>query len=131
MTSTAGAMRALRTTALQILAAIALTSCVNDRPVEKPVRALPATAEQCTKQGGEWSTGPWGETFCAFLYSDGGKACSGKSDCKGRCLIDAAGWRSRPEGTRVTGQCAAASVSFGCNAEVEGGKVATSYLCVD
>jgi hypothetical protein len=125
-------MRALRTLALQSLAAVALTSCANDRPVEKPVRTEPATAEECARQGGKWSTGPWGETFCAFLYSDGGKACSGKSDCKGRCLIEAgADLRSRPPGTRVTGQCAPSSVSFGCNAEVEGGKVATSYLCVD
>ncbi len=123
-------MRALRPLALRILAAIALTSCVNDRPVEKPARTEPA--KECARQGGKWSTGPWGETFCAFLYSDGGKACSGKSDCKGRCLIGAGpDWRSIAPGTRVTGQCAAANVSFGCNAEVEGGKVATGYLCVD
>ncbi|MDP2008651.1 MAG: hypothetical protein Q8K11_00590 [Phenylobacterium sp.] len=86
----------------------------------------------CIQGGGYESRGPFGYPICQHRYADGGKTCSSRSDCAGRCLADAPeDWRSRSLGTLAAGRCEAESSTFGCYALVEDGKLATPYTCYD
>jgi hypothetical protein len=99
-------------------------------------RPDPSTAEVrgCIAQGGYQSRGPFGEQFCQFRYSDGGKNCTGKADCQGECLSfapDDMPLGTIPAGTLVAGHCAAERSVFGCYGLVEHGKLVDGYGCFD
>ena len=83
--------------------------------------------EACAAAGGEArQEGMLGMYRCVKPYADAGKACRSKSDCEGKCLAtdDAA-----PDAD-ITGACQADDSPFGCNAEVEDGKI-TEAICID
>ena len=65
---------------------------------------------------------------CVIGYRDAGRACSGDTDCEGKCLLKDDP-PTDPNG-HVTGQCQANSDPCGCRSEVNGGKVTTT-ICVD
>lgn len=85
----------------------------------------------CLARGGYESTAPFGAPFCQQKYADGGKVCSGKSDCQGQCI--AYEDNSGPElkfGQTIIGYCEAEHSTFGCYANVEGGR-SQGVVCVD
>lgn len=89
-------------------------------------------ANSCRASGGFESSAPFGMPICQYRYSDGGKSCSGKLDCSGRCLSDApANAQEIAVGTPTPGHCEAMKQTFGCFARVEGGKLAEPYYCED
>jgi hypothetical protein len=86
----------------------------------------------CSAQGGYESSSAFGLSICLVPYADAGRACSDKSGCTGRCLIDLgdeANKGLRP-GDKGTGFCEAESYTPGCYAEVAQGKI-TTETCVD
>ena len=113
-----------------LVALVSGTSCT-----APPHARLNATqAGQCRIRGGFESRGGFGEPFCQFRYTDGGKTCSGKADCQGECVSDMpsdARLGTIPAGTAAAGHCAAEQSLFGCYALVEGGKLVTGYECAD
>lgn len=115
---------------MAVVAGIAVGSCVH--PPRKMSRS---DAKACTAQGGYESRSPFGFPFCQFRYSDGGKQCSGKSDCEGRCLHSVDGGPKDPvpkPGDPAKGLCEAEKSSFGCYAVVEDGKIAgEGAICWD
>lgn len=78
----------------------------------------------CADRGGMPAKGAFGEDYCRIVYPDGGKTCSGKSDCTGLCTR-----RSEPPGPRG-GQCQSENVQFGCFSVIEAGQVA-EVVCRD
>jgi hypothetical protein len=79
--------------------------------------------KSCIAKGGYASRGGFGEPFCQFHYADGGKACSGKTDCEGDCIYQLG--NGNPEvkpGTPVKGECASERSMFGCYGLVENGR---------
>lgn len=116
-------------TALLMLAILGIGSC------SRPLKRLNASeSRSCVLQGGYESRGPFGYPFCQFRYSDGGKICSGKSDCRGQCILEIAGPPGfDPEpGAPALGVCEAERSTFGCYAKVEDGKVSPEGgVCVD
>lgn len=115
--------------ALLSIVAIAVGSCSSP-----PKRLNTSERRSCIAQGGYESRGPFGSPFCQFRYPDGGKVCSGKSDCEGKCLLSVdgpPGSDPRPE-EPARGLCEAERSTFGCYAVVEGGKVSPEgAICVD
>jgi hypothetical protein len=65
--------------------------------------------------------------MCVIPYSDAGKRCTDKSQCKGRCLTDTG---PRPGKKKVEGRCEANNDPCGCFQTVEKGRLG-SALCVD
>ena len=114
-----------------ILAAFTtLNSCAG------PAKRLPAAElHQCVASGGFESRSPFGLPFCQFRYGDGGKICSDKTDCQGRCLVDIEGGPSDPvpkPGSPAQGRCEAVKSTFGCFAKVEAGKIdSEGAICED
>ena len=97
-----------------------------------PKRLATAEARTCRAQGGYESRSPFGSPFCQFSYIDGGKTCSAKADCQGRCQIDLDGRPTQPKpGDAVAGKCQAERSTFGCYASVEEGKLVGDGTCVD
>jgi hypothetical protein len=90
-------------------------------------------AQECRRSGGYESRAPFGGPFCQADYPDGGKTCSGKTDCLGRCLSNPPEGNifAVPIGTPAVGHCEAQKETFGCHANVEGGKLAETYWCSD
>ncbi len=88
--------------------------------------------QSCAKAGGTiQARGKLRTPICVHPYSDAGRSCSGKSDCKGRCIAERTSEGEIPvAGTAVLGRCQADDKLFGCYAEVEGGK-ARGGICVD
>jgi hypothetical protein len=116
-------------TVLLCAAAIFAASC------STPAKRMVASERHaCIAKGGYESRGPFGHPFCQFSYADGGKACSGKSDCEGKCLLSAdgpPGINPKP-GNRAQGLCEAERATFGCYAEIDNGKVsAQGAICWD
>lgn len=112
---------------LLIVSVVCLGSCSTP-----PKRLTSAEAKICRAQGGYESRAPFGSPFCQFRYSDAGKACSGKTDCQGRCLYYFDGQSKEAKvGNSVAGACEAERSTFGCYGTVEGGKLATDEGCTD
>ncbi|WP_443750544.1 hypothetical protein [Asticcacaulis solisilvae] len=112
---------------LIVLAAVLFGCSQTPRPVAA------SSAETCRAQGGHESRSPFGAPLCQIPYSDGGKACTGKIDCQGRCLIDLDGQtvKTLKPGDAVTGKCEAEHATFGCYAIVEDGKMSGPGVCID
>jgi hypothetical protein len=87
-------------------------------------KGWPRTEQDCTRTGGTWTRGPFGETICQRRSSDAGKRCQSAADCEGACL----GERSGDSRTQ-TGACSADLVIYGCNLEVE--RTSSSTTCRD
>ena len=86
----------------------------------------------CVGRGGRESRAPFGSPICQIPFQDAHKACSGKADCRGRCLSDApVHAETIPVGAPTAGSCEAESSTFGCFAKVEGGKLAEAYYCAE
>jgi hypothetical protein len=66
---------------------------------------------------------------CIVAFPDAGKPCTGKRDCKGRCLYD--GRSFQPSGAKVTGRCEADNDPCGCFTDIDGGVVTKGTYCVD
>jgi hypothetical protein len=85
----------------------------------------------CAARGGVVDTvGRMQREVCRVPYADAGKACSDKSDCTARCILDREEGDTEPAGGSVTGKCQQYETQFGCFSEVDGGKV-VSTICVD
>lgn len=85
--------------------------------------------KRCLRGGGKWHPVGRARSYACVHYSeDGGKACSGPSECKlRRCVV-----LSRPDDVNVpvVGECAKTDSNFGCSWTVVGGYV-TEGGCVD
>jgi len=115
-------------TALAIM--MVLVSC--SIPTTTSKRLPSAALRQCLADEGRESRTPFGTPICQISFKDGGKRCSGKSDCMGRCLSNAPeNWQVVPIGTSVAGFCESEKSTFGCHANVQGGVLAESYFCED
>ena len=86
--------------------------------------------KECIARGGYESTSGSGYPLCQFDYSDGGKPCSDKSACKGRCLNQLDGLPNPipkaqipKAGDAATGYCEMRKSTFGCYAVIEHGKI--------
>lgn len=128
-------IKASRSTPLALLGlacALALGGCQSDLKMSEVRGTVPSRdLQMCASQGGRIeSRGKLGRPVCVHPYSDAGKACSGKSDCKGRCLANEGPGGLPKLGDATGGHCQADDRLFGCYAEVEGGK-AKSAICVD
>jgi hypothetical protein len=106
-----------------LIAAALSGSCATHRSP----RLSDSEAAACKAKGGYESKGGFGEPFCQFRYSDGGKVCTGKADCQGSCLTD----DQAPAGTPVVGHCTAEQSVFGCYGDVEAGKAVDDFGCAD
>lgn len=65
---------------------------------------------------------------CVVRYADAGKACTDKSQCQGRCLVESA--LAQVPGAPAQGRCEEDDDPCGCRIEVKNGKVAGG-VCVD
>jgi hypothetical protein len=115
---------ALWAVSLCLLAPI-LGSCTHSR---KQLSA--SERKECFARGGYESRSGFGYPLCQFDYSDGGKFCSDKADCQGRCLNHLDGLPNPiPEdqmpkaGDTATGFCEMKKSTFGCYAVIEKGKI--------
>ncbi len=108
-------------TAAALLAVVVIGSCTT------PSKHLDALERRtCIAKGGYESRSAFGFPICQFRYADGGKACTGKADCQGRCLlnVDGAPQTQLPKpGQAANGVCDATQYNPGCFATIEGGKV--------
>ena len=85
----------------------------------------------CAARGGVVDTvGRMQRQVCRVPYADAGKACSNKSDCTARCILDREEGDSEPANGPVTGKCQQYQTQFGCFTEVDGGQ-AKATICVD
>ncbi len=88
---------------------------------------------ECRAKGGTvGGVGMFGTPACIIPYSDAGKVCRDKSDCRGQCIVDLDGppGNGPKAGDPATGQCQKNDQQFGCFAIVVDGR-ATQALCVD
>jgi hypothetical protein len=86
-----------------------------------------AAEKTCLAKSGSYQIGGLlGRFYCTIPFSDGGKPCTDKADCQGRCLA-VPGQRM---GEKGVGKCAPNDSVFGCNAPVDKGIVGP-VLCVD
>jgi hypothetical protein len=111
---------------------LALGGCKSDLKMSEVRGTVPSRDLQlCASSSGRIeSRGKAGIPTCVHSYSDAGKACSGKSDCKGRCLANEGPGGLPRLGNATGGHCQADDKLFGCYAEVQGGK-AKAAICVD
>lgn len=92
-----------------------------------PTAQQPADEASCKAAGGNWKPVCRRQVpRCVTTFPDGQKACSGKADCMGACLVH----MSAKPGEKVEGLCAADDDPCGCKQTVEGGK-AGQTICVD
>ena len=112
--------------------ALFLGGCQSDLKMSATPGTVPSRdLQMCASSGGRIeSRGKAGIPTCVHPYSDAGKTCSGKSDCKGRCLANEGPGGLPTLGSATGGHCQADNKLFGCYAEVEGGK-AKAAICVD
>lgn len=109
--------------------AMAVSSCA---PHEPPILKLAASEVlSCRASGGYESRTPFGQPFCQQRFADGGKSCSTKSDCTGRCLSDDDRLLSASVGTPSKGHCEAERQSFGCFVVIDEEKIARPYTCYE
>jgi hypothetical protein len=71
--------------------------------------------------------GMFGLPACVRPLPDGGKACTDKADCEGRCLNAGT---PLPTGTAASGTCQREEPLGGCWQEVTGGR-ATQAWCAE
>jgi hypothetical protein len=100
-----------------------------------PPQPHPPTAKQCAARGQVLDyLGMFGNRTCVTKYADSGKACRGKSDCLGLCVVrlgtDETNGRDFGVGVETNGKCAPQDVLDGCYSTVEAGRV-TESACVD
>ncbi|MDE2265793.1 MAG: hypothetical protein KGL29_07835 [Alphaproteobacteria bacterium] len=98
-------------------------------PIPPPPYALSEQArKQCAAQNGDY--GYWGlswQPMCNIRFDDGGKTCTDKSDCEGRCLLVG----DMPRHNRnVSGQCEPHHISYGCSVPIAHG-VAGKAECLE
>ncbi len=123
-------MIASRFALMGLVVALGLGGCSPD--VSMTNRGPSRELQSCANAGGTLQArGKLRTPVCVHPYSDGGRRCTGKADCKGRCIAEPRSEGGLPEaGTAVLGRCQADDKLFGCYAEVEGGK-AKGGICVD
>lgn len=111
---------------------LALCGCQSDLKMNAVRGTVPSRdLQMCASQGGRIeSRGKLQRPVCVHPYSDAGKVCSGKADCKGRCLANEGPGGLPKLGDATGGHCQPDDRLFGCYAEVEGGK-AKAAICVD
>lgn len=73
------------------------------------------------------SIGMFGAPACVQPLPDGGKACTDRTDCEGRCLNEGS---LLPPGTVTNGICQRLEPLDGCWQEVDSG-LATQGWCAD
>jgi hypothetical protein len=111
--------------------ALFLSGCQSDLKMSDTNAGPSLDLQLCAAQGGSvQSRGKLGRPVCVHPYSDAGKSCSGKSDCRGRCLANEGPGGLPKLGDATGGHCQPDDRLFGCYAEVEGGK-AKAAICVD
>lgn len=93
-------------------------------------RLAASERKECLARGGYESRSGFGYPLCQFDYSDGGKVCSDKADCQGRCLNHLKDLpnpipkdRVPKAGDASTGFCEMQKSTFGCYAVIEKGKI--------
>jgi hypothetical protein len=100
-----------------------------------PTRLDVSKRRACVAQGGYESRSAFGFPICQFRYADGGKACTDKADCEGKCRLSVDGPPQKPipEPSQLAkGVCQSEHYSPGCFAIIEGGKVtAAGAFCED
>lgn len=90
-----------------------------------------AEVRSCLASGGYESRTPFGQPFCQQSYPDGGRSCSAKSDCAGRCISEGDQAKAAALGAPSSGLCEKDHESFACFAVVDGGKIASPYTCYE
>jgi hypothetical protein len=92
-----------------------------------PAPERPADQAACKSAGGNWQpVCRMQKPACVMTFPDAQKACSGKADCMGACLVHG----EAKAGEKAEGLCAANDDPCGCRQEVEGG-IARGTLCAD
>jgi hypothetical protein len=114
-----------------LLAAVALGGCRADAPGE--AASVQPPLRQCAAMGGTVrEVGLARARACVIPYADAGKRCSDDSECIGRCLIEQwEGDHPPVPGDAAAGRCERTNQTFGCSAEIRGGKLATPFVCID
>lgn len=115
---------------LPLLPALMLAGC-GGQNVEMTTRGPTKSLQICAAAGGSLQArGKAQRMMCVHPYADGGKSCSSKKDCRGRCLADAKDGELPRLGAPATGHCQPDDKLFGCHAEVDGGK-SKGAVCID
>ncbi|MBN8830073.1 MAG: hypothetical protein J0G94_05450 [Sphingomonadales bacterium] len=118
----------MRTTTI-IPLVLALTGCSQSLQLTGGVPTM--ETQRCAASGGMLDQrGRRGNLMCVHRFVDAGKACASDKDCQGRCLADKPDGSLPQPGEAVPGRCEPDDKTFGCYAEVEGGKAKRS-ICVD
>ena len=119
---------------LALVMMVAMSACQQEgktgdagAPQVVAANSRPATASACSAAGGAWRpVCMMQKPACVVTFKDAGKACSGASDCSGRCLA-----KGSPDmGAKAEGVCAVNNDPCGCFQTVEDG-VAQPGICVD
>lgn len=116
---------------LGLTLAVALAGCQQDLKFSNNGGVPSRDVRSCAVAGGTIEArGKLRTPVCVLPYSDGGRSCTGKKDCKGRCIATSGADGLPKLGEAVAGHCQPDNKLFGCYAEVEGGK-AKAAICVD
>jgi hypothetical protein len=113
-------------TAVVLIAAVIAANCSGT-----PKRLNATDRKACTTQGGYEGRSAFGLPICQFAYADGGKQCSDKADCTGRCLWDPDAHPGKPAlqpGDTAAGVCEVHFYTPGCFASVKSGKITTEGI---
>ena len=122
-------LKALHYILLSSIALLAVSSAGRSAAPNKAVESVESRAAECTSRGGTIKKvcrlqQPW----CVVSYSDAGKRCTDKSQCKGRCILDS---KVHVEiGEKAEGRCEPDDDPCGCKPEVIDGKFAGGQ-CID
>ena len=119
---------------ISLIAIAAISFLVGCQLREPAVSRLSVPSlEQCATSGGSIvNAGLVGAPACRITTADAGKLCNDSSECEGRCLVDDWEGDKPPRiGADSKGKCEASNLTFGCFAEIRGGKIGTAFLCVD
>jgi len=112
-------------------AGLALFGCQPGDRIRMEPDLPSAELRSCATTGGFIAQrGKGGRAMCVHPYGDAGKACTGKADCRGKCIATAGDDGLPRAGQPTAGFCQADDKLFGCYAEVENG-VARRAMCVD
>lgn len=114
------------------VAALALGSAAHSVPGPQDRALTPTARAACIAKGGIVErAGMAGFERCTLRHADAGKACTGKKDCQGRCLLDPRHpQRTLGANAPARGICEATDNHFGCQTLVEKGRNAGT-ICVD
>lgn len=115
------------------LAALAVNGCAPAAPPQSQAGGQSfardmsaADRASCTAAGGRVERrGRLGAELCVRPFADAGKACTDSAQCEGKCVA-----QGNTDVPATAGQCQADDRLFGCYAEIQGGRTA-STLCVD